>query len=60
MRRLVNIYERVVIMKIISVSGCPYEDYEGQILNLRIELDEGEEITLNDTVSIEMMDDTFL
>ena len=47
-------------MKVISVGGCPYEDYDGQILNLRIKLDEGEEICLNDTVSIEMMDDTYL
>ena len=52
--------EEGVILKILSVSGCPYEDYEGQILNLCIEMGEGEELSLNDIISIEMMDDTFL
>lgn len=47
-------------MKILSVSGCPCEDYDGQILHLYTKLDEGEEIRLNDIISIEMMDDTFI
>ncbi|MBR4514070.1 MAG: hypothetical protein IKO61_04215 [Lachnospiraceae bacterium] len=47
-------------MKIIMVSGCPYEDFEGQILNLDVELGEGEVVSLNSMISIEMMDDSFL
>ena len=47
-------------MKITSVSGCPYEDREGEILNLEINLDEGEILYEGGTISIEMMDDSFL
>ncbi|MBR3438492.1 MAG: hypothetical protein IKH13_03195 [Clostridia bacterium] len=47
-------------MKIIHVSGCPYEDYEGQITNLDVELFDGEKIRINDEITIEMMDDTFI
>ncbi len=47
-------------MKILSVAGCPYEDYEGQILELHTELDDGEVINLGDVISIEMMDDSFI
>ncbi len=47
-------------MKISFVSGCPYEDYEGQILNLCVVLSESEELRIGETISIEMMDETFL
>ena len=47
-------------MEILSVSGCPYEDYEGQVLHLHTKLDEGEVVHLGDTISIEMMDDSFM
>ena len=47
-------------MKIKTVTGCPYEDYKGQVLHLHVWLDDGEVIHLGDTISIEMMDDTFL
>ena len=47
-------------MKVLSVAGCPYEDYDGQILHLNVELAEGEEIRLNEPITIEMMDGTFL
>lgn len=47
-------------MKIIFVSGCPYEDNEGEVLNLRVELDEGETISKGGFIKIEMMDDTFI
>lgn len=29
-------------MKITNVAGCPYEDHEGEILNIDINLEEGE------------------
>lgn len=47
-------------MKILSVAGCPYEDYRGQVLHLRTDLEEGEVVNLGDTISIEMMDDSFM
>lgn len=47
-------------MKITSVSGCPYEDNEGEVLNLDVELSENEEISLGDMIDIEMMDGSFL
>lgn len=47
-------------MEIIFVSGCPYEDYKGQVLHLHVRLDDGEVIHLGDTISIEMMDDSFM
>ena len=47
-------------MEILSVTGCPYEDYDGQILNLRIQLESGESVHVGETISIEMMDDTFM
>ena len=47
-------------MKITSVAGSPYEDYEGQILILHVKLEEGEVVHVGDMISIEMMDDTFL
>ena len=47
-------------MEILSVASCPYEDYEGQVLHLYTKLDEGEVVHLGDTISIEMMDDSFM
>ena len=47
-------------MKITSVSGCPYEDNEGEVLNLDVELSENEEISLGDMIDIEMMDEKYL
>lgn len=47
-------------MKITGVGGCPYEDHEGEILNIDVNLDEGEILYEGGTISIEMMDDSFL
>ncbi len=47
-------------MKITSIAGCPYEDYEGQILELHVQIDENETINVGDNISIDMMDDTVL
>ena len=47
-------------MKITSVAGCPYEDYEGEILNIDINLEEGEILFEGGIISIEMMDDSIL
>ena len=47
-------------MEIKDVYGCPYEDKEGEVLNIHVSLDENEKISLGDTVKIEMMDGTYL
>ena len=47
-------------MKIMRVTGCPYEDHEGEVLNLKVNLNEGEVLYEGGTISIEMMDDSFL
>lgn len=47
-------------MKILSVMGCPYEDNEGEVLNLHIKLDESEFLTKGGNIIIEMMDDSFI
>lgn len=47
-------------MKINFVTGCPYEDKEGEILNLHVQLEKGESISLGDTIDILMMDDSYL
>ena len=48
-------------MKITMVASGSYEeDYEGQILHLLVSLSEGETVQVNDVISIEMMDDTFI
>lgn len=47
-------------MEIVSVSGCPYEDHEGEVLNIHIRLDEGEVLTEGGKIQIEMMDGSFL
>lgn len=43
-------------MKITGVFGCPYEDHEGEILNIDVNLYEGENLYEGDTISIEMTD----
>ena len=45
-------------MEILYVSGSPYEDYEGQILNLHIRLDENDILVKGEMISIELMDDS--
>ena len=47
-------------MEVLFVSGCPYEDYDNQILHLHVQLKDGEIVNVGDTISIEMMDDSFL
>lgn len=47
-------------MKIINVSGCPYEDNEGEVLNLSVQLDDSESLSKCGTIKIEMMDDSFI
>lgn len=47
-------------MNILSVAGSPYEDREGQVLNLHVALEEDEVVRLGETIRIEMMDDSFL
>lgn len=46
-------------MKIIYVAGSPYEDYEGQVINLTVKLEDEDVISVGDKISIEMMDDSF-
>ena len=47
-------------MKILSVTGSPYEDNEGEVVNLNIRLEEGEVLTQGGNIAIEMMDDSFI
>ncbi len=48
-------------MKIKSCIRCPYErDYMKQIINMSVELEEGETISVNGMISIEMMNGSFL
>ncbi len=47
-------------MEILYVRGCPYEDTEGEVLNLHIRLDEGDVLTEGKNIRIEMMDDSVI
>lgn len=47
-------------MKVLSVSGCPYEDHEGEVLNLHVQLEDGEIVTKGSDIKIQMMDDSFI
>lgn len=47
-------------MEVLSVAGCPYEDYEGQVLELHVRLEDGEVVRIGEKISIEMMDGTFV
>ena len=47
-------------MKITSVAGCPYEDHEGEILNINVSLEDGEVLYEGGMIKIEMMDDSVL
>lgn len=42
-------------MKVLFVTGSPYEDYKGQILHLHVKQEEGEKIRVGEKVSIEMI-----
>lgn len=52
--------ERMIHLKITSVSGSAYEDNKGEVSILRVHLEKGEIIRRNEMISIEMMDDSFL
>lgn len=43
-----------------GISGCPYEDNDGEVLNLRIRLEDGERLAVGETIVIPMMDGTAL
>lgn len=47
-------------MEILYVRGCPYEDNEGEVLNLQVRLDEGDILTAGGKIQIEMMDDSII
>lgn len=47
-------------MEVTGISGCPYEDNDGEVLNLRIRLEENERIAVGDTLVIPMMDGSTL
>ena len=47
-------------MEILSVAGCPYEDYDGQVLELHVRLEDDEVVRVGETISIEMMDGSFV
>ncbi len=47
-------------MEILRVTGSPYEDNKGEVLNIDVRLDVNEKIALGDKIKIEMMDGTFL
>ena len=47
-------------MEILYVRGCPYEDNEGEVLNLYIRLDEGDVLMEGGNIQIEMMDDSVI
>lgn len=47
-------------MNIKEVYGSPYENREGEVINLEVEIDEGEKLSKGGTIEIEMMDGTFV
>ena len=47
-------------MEVMGISGCPYEDNDGEVLNLRIRLEEGERLVVGDAIVIPMMDGSTL
>lgn len=47
-------------MEILSVGGCPYEDNEGEVLNLHVKLEEDDMLVLGGNISIVLMDDTVI
>ena len=47
-------------MEVTGISGCPYEDNDGEVLNLRIRLEKNERLTVGDTIGIPMMDGSTL
>lgn len=47
-------------MEVTGISGCPYEDNDGEVLNLRIRLEKNERLAVGDTIGIPMMDGSTL
>ena len=47
-------------MEVRGIAGCPYEDSEGEVLNLSIRLDDGEVLCVGDAIDIPMMDGSTL
>ena len=47
-------------MEILGIAGCPYEDNEGEVLNLRVKLEDGEYVSVGEAIDIPMMDGTVL
>lgn len=47
-------------MELLNVTGCPYEDYDGQILNINYRLAENETAHLGDILTIELMDGSMI
>ena len=47
-------------MEVTGISGCPYEDSDDEVLNLRIRLEENERLAVGDTIVIPMMDGSTL
>lgn len=43
-------------MEVLFISGSPYEDYDGQVLNLELRLDEGESVVVGGDIAIPMID----
>lgn len=47
-------------MEFLDVTGCPYEDNDGEVLNVRYRLAENETVNLDDIIKIEMMGNLFV
>ena len=47
-------------MELLDVAGCPYEDYNGQILNIRYRLAANETVRLGDILTVELMDGSLI
>lgn len=47
-------------MEFLDVTGCPYEDNDGEVLNVRYRLAENETVNLGDIIKIEMMGNLFV
>lgn len=43
-------------MEVLFISGSPYEDYDGQVLNLELRLEEGESVVVGGDINIPMID----
>lgn len=47
-------------MEIRHAFGCPYEDYKGAVINLEVQLEADETISVGDLIRIEMLNDSFI